>query len=133
MREREGVSIDDGRFGVRLTKGGAPNELGYPTIIEARAGPFQGSVLDNLLDYGEFGIQLVRLHRTLAGVARLSSYEGFVLEVIGNGRGIETHVRIVGEHLPFVELKFPIQIDQSYLPAIIEQVEIEFPPPYRVL
>jgi hypothetical protein len=130
--ESDGVLISDGRSGVRLTRGGEPNELGYPTIIDVRAGPFQGSVLDNLLDYGSFRTQLVELHASLRGVAKLSSYEGFELDVTGNGNGaIEARVRVIGEHVPLIQLKFEIYVDQSYLPAIIQQIDSEFPPPHR--
>jgi hypothetical protein len=130
--ESDGILISDGRSSVRLTRGGEPNELGYPTIIDARAGPFQGSVLDNPLDYGSFRTQLVELHASLRGVAKLSSYEGFELDVTGNGNGaIEARVRVIGEHVPLIQLKFEIYIDQSYLPAIIQQIDSEFPPPHR--
>jgi hypothetical protein len=128
----DGVLISDGRSSIRLTKDGQPHELGYPTIIDVRAGPFQGSVRDNLLDYGAFKTQLVDLHASLRGIAKLGSYEGFELNVIGNGGGgIEARVRVIGEHVPLIQLKFEIYIDQSYLPAIIRQIDIEFPAPYR--
>jgi hypothetical protein len=127
----DGVLISDGRSSIRLTRDGQPNELGYPTIIDVRAGPFQGSVRDNLGDYGAFRTQLVDLHASLRGVARLGSYEGFELDVTGNGSGgIVARVRVI-EHVPLIQLKFEIYIDQSYLPAIIQQIDIEFPPPYR--
>jgi hypothetical protein len=129
----EGVFISDGRSSIRLTGNGQPQGLGHPTVIDVRAGPFQGAVLDDLLDYGTFRAQLVKLHASLQGVAMLSSYEGNKLEIIGNGTGgIEARVRIIGRHAPLIELKFEIYIDQSYLPAIIEQLDIEFPAPNRL-
>jgi len=130
----QGIFINDGRSSIRLTRNGPANELGYPTVIDVRAGPFQGAVLDNLLDYGDFRAQLIELDAGLQGVAKLGSYEGNELEIIGNGTGgIEARVKVIGEHVPLIELKFKIYIDQSYLPAIIEQIGIEFPAPYRAV
>jgi hypothetical protein len=132
IADNEGVFINDGRSSIRLTRNAQASELGYPTIIDVRAAPFQGAVLDNLLDYGNFRAQLVELHATLQGVAKLGSYEGNELEITGNGQGaIEARVRVIGEHAPLIELKFEIYIDQSYLPVIIEQIDKEFPAPYR--
>ena len=127
-----GIFISDGRSSVRLIRNGQPHELGYPTVIEVRAGPFHGAIDDALLDYGEFQTQLKAVHASLRGVAKLSSYEGNEIEVVGDGRGaIEIRVRVIGRHAPLIELKFQIYIDQSYLPAIIQQIDIEFPAPYR--
>ena len=83
----DGVLISGGRSSIRLTRAGQPNELGYPTIIDVRAGPFQGSVQDDLLDYGNFRTQLAELYASLRGEAKLGSYEGFQLNLIGNGTG----------------------------------------------
>jgi hypothetical protein len=133
MLERAGgVRISDGRFSVRLSRAGPAIELGYPTIIDLRAGPFQGSVLDETVGFGGFREQLVTLYERLKGDAKLGSYEGFELNITGNGRGgIEVCVKAVGEHVPLIQLTFAFYVDQSYLPAIIEQIEIEFPPLYR--
>jgi hypothetical protein len=38
--EDTGIVIADGRSGLRLRRLGDANELGYPTLIELRAGPF---------------------------------------------------------------------------------------------
>jgi hypothetical protein len=133
MIERAGgVLISDGRSSVRLSRAGPPNELGYPTIIDVRAGPFQGSVLDETVGFGGFREQLATLYERLKGDAKLGSYEGFELNITGTGSGrIEVRVKAVGEHAPLIQLTFAFCIDQSYLPAIIEQIDIEFAPPYR--
>jgi hypothetical protein len=133
MTERDGgVLISDGRSSVRLSRAGPPNELGYPTIIDVRPGPFQGSVLDETVGFGGFREQLATLYERLKGEAKLGSYEGFELNIIGNGSGgIEVRVKVVGEHVPLIQLTFAVYIDQSYLSPIIEQIDIEFPPPYR--
>ena len=89
-------------------------------------------MLDETVAFGEFREQLGTLYDRLKNEAKLSSYEGFELDVIGNGNGgIEVRVRAVGEHVPLIQLTFAFHIDQSYLPAIIEQIDAEFPPPYR--
>jgi hypothetical protein len=128
----DGVLISGGRSSIRLTKAGPPNELGYPTIIDVRAGPFQGAVQDNLLDYGNFRTQLAELYANLRGEAKLGSYEGFQLNLVGNGTGgIGVNVKVIGDHVAPIHLEFGFDIDQSYLPAIIEQIDTEFPAPYR--
>ena len=88
MAETEGgVLISNGRCSVRLTRSGEPNELGYPTIIEVRAGPFQGSVLDSAVGYAGFREQLSALYESLLGEANIYSYEGNELVLTGNGTG----------------------------------------------
>src|SRR5882762_10296140 len=133
MTERDGgVLISNGRSSVRLSRAGPPNELGYPTIIDVRAGPFHGSVLDETVWFGGFREQLATLYERLQGEAKLGSDEGFELNIIGNrSGGIEIRVKAIGEYVPLIQLTFGFDIDQSYLPAIIGQVDIEFPPPYR--
>ena len=42
-----GVVIADQRSGLRLRRLGEANELGYPTLIEVRAGPFSGCIRDD--------------------------------------------------------------------------------------
>jgi hypothetical protein len=128
-----GVLITDGRCSVRLVRAGWPNELGYPTIIDVRAGPFQGSVLDETVGYGSFREQLDALYENLSGDAKLGSYEGFELNLVGNGKGsIQVRVKVIGEHVPLIQLAYDFFVDQSYLPGIIRQIDIEFPLPYRV-
>jgi hypothetical protein len=132
MTERDGVLIGDGRCSVRLTRADWPNELGYPTIIAARAGPFHGAVRDDTVHYEPFREQLGMLYKDLSGSAKLGSYEGFELNLIGGGTGgIEGRVRIIGEQVPLIQLSFEFFIDQSYLPGIMDQLDIEFPAPYR--
>jgi hypothetical protein len=128
----DGVFISGGRSSIRLTRDGQPNELGYPTTIDVRAGPFQGAVSDDLLDFGSFRTQLAQLYESLRGDAKLGSYEGFELHLIGNGTGgIGVSVKVIGDHVAPIHLTFGFGIDQSYLPAIIQQIDSEFPAPYR--
>lgn len=129
----EGVLISNGRCWVRLTRHGSANELGYPAIIDAGAGPFQGSVLDETIGIESFRRQIIALHKTMTGEARLGSYEGLDVVLIGNGTGgIGVHVKITADHVAPIQLTYSFGIDQSYLPAIIQQIDAEFPPPYVV-
>jgi len=128
----EGVLIGYDRFSVRLTKHSPANELGYPAIIDVRAGPFQGAVLDETIGIERFRIELIALNAALKGEAKLYSYEGLDVVLVGNGTGgIEVNVQIVADPERPIRLTFSFYIDQSYLPAIIQQIDAEFPPPYQ--
>ncbi len=125
-----GVVIADGLSGVRLSCLGEANELGYPTLIDVRAGPFSGSVRDDTVgDYSTFLEQLESLYSQLSGTATLGSYEGFSLSLIGRGRGGGIHASavVIGEHVPSIQLTFEFSLDQSYLPPIIRAIRREFP------
>jgi hypothetical protein len=133
-QEGSGVLISDGRCSVRLTRAGEPHELGYPTVIDLHAGPFRGAISDSLLDYGHFSAQLNALYKSLSGDAKLGSYQGFELDLVGSGKGgVEVCVKAIGRHVPLIQLTFSFDIDQSYLPAIIRQIDTEFPAPYRTM
>jgi hypothetical protein len=123
-----GVVIADERCGLRLRRVGEA-ALGYPTLIEVRAGPFYGSIRDDTVaGFPEFVGQLQVLYETLSGTAELNSYEGFRLFLTGNGRGgIGVSVVVIGEHVPSVKLTFEFGTDQTYLPGIIRAVQREFP------
>jgi len=133
MTEGQGVQISDGRSGVRLKRTGCVNELGHPTLIDVQAGPFTGGVLGETVDFGYFRTQLTKLYEVLSGTAILVSYDGLKLVLVGNGRGaIEVKVEITAQHVPLIQLIFEFEIDQTYLPPIIKQLDEEFPPPYRI-
>jgi len=129
-----GVVIADGRSGVRLSRSHEASELGYPTLIEVRAGPFTGSVYDDSVgDYSRFLEQLESLYSRLSGTATLGSNEGFRLSLVGRGGGgISVSAVIIGEHIPSIKLAFEFPLDQTYLPPIIRGIRREFPPPTRV-
>jgi hypothetical protein len=124
-----GVVIADERCGLRLCRLGEANELGYPTLIEARAGPFSGCIRDDTVTgFQRFITQLETLYEALSGTAELSSYEGFRLSMIGGGRGgIGGSVVMIGEHVPSIKLTFEFGFDQTYLPVIIRAIRREFP------
>ena len=124
-----GVVIADGRSGLRLSRVREANEAGYPTLIEVRAGPFTGTVMDETVwDYATFLEQLEALYATLAGTATLGSYEGFNLSLVGARGDIHVSAVVIGQHIPAIKLTFEFALDQSYLPPIIKGVRREFPP-----
>jgi hypothetical protein len=124
-----GVVIAGGRSGVRLSRVGEANELGYPTLIDVRAGPFVGSIRDDTVGaYARFRTQLRALYDKLSGTAQIGSYEGFSLVLTGDGRGgIGVSAVVIGEHIPSIRLTFEFKFDQTYLPTIIRAIEHEFP------
>ncbi|MHB1498853.1 MAG: WapI family immunity protein [Acidimicrobiales bacterium] len=93
-----------------------------------RPGP-AGLRVDEL---ARFRKQLQDLYRTLEGEARLESIEDW-LNIVATGDGLG-HVNVVGSAMdePGMgnELRFRLQLDQTYLPAIIDsllEVEAAFP------
>jgi hypothetical protein len=103
-----GVVIADERSGLRLCRVGEANELGYPTLIEVRAGPFSGSIRDDTVTgFQRFVGQLETRYETLSGTAELNSHKGFRLSMTGGGRrGIGVSVVVIGEHVPSIKLTF---------------------------
>ena len=127
----EGVVLGEGRFAVRLRRTGDPNELGYATIIDIRAGPFAGSLECIVCDIGQFIEQLRAIHATLTGEASLHSYDLFKFKLSGNGIGGIGGEVVIGEYFPPVQLKFDLEFDHSYLPQILLARQREFPSPLR--
>jgi hypothetical protein len=87
-------------------------------------------ILDETIGIKSFRSQLIALNKTLTGEARLGSHEGLDVRLVGNGMGaIEVQVEITADHVAPIRLTYSFGIDQSYLPAIIQQIDAEFPPP----
>ena len=105
------------------------SRLGYPMLIEVRAGPFSGCVRDEHIGgFQRFLGQLDALYHTLSGSAELCGYENFQLTMTGNGHGgIGVSVVVIGGHDPHIQLKFAYDLDQTYLPPIIQSIRREFP------
>jgi hypothetical protein len=118
------VVIGLARACLRLTPAGPANELGRPTLIELEAGPFDGRIQDRTVgDYRHFHDGLLRLHQALAGRAMLTSYEGFEVSLIGNGRGaVSVHVQATAGEEMSAKLAYGFEIDQSFLPAIAAEI-----------
>jgi len=123
----EGVVIGDGRCGVRLKSAGDPEEWGWPTIVDVRAGPFVGSVLESVENYPSFRAQLAKLYEQFAGTAHLGGDHGFTLDVEAGELGaIAVSVHVEAEHWRPIVLNFQFGIDQSYLPSIIKRLGVTF-------
>ena len=84
-----GVVIGNGRSGVRLSRIDQAAGFGYPTLIEVRAGPFSGSIIDVVGDYCTFLVQLESLYSQLSGQAALRGDESFSLSLTG-GAGAQS-------------------------------------------
>jgi hypothetical protein len=121
-----GVIVADGRCGVRLHVLRPPLDSWQPVLIEARAGPFSGSIRDEFrTGLQQFAIELAALYASLSGEARLGGDEKFSLKLIGDGRGGVNGFVDINDFDSMVRLKFEIQFDQTYLPAIIEAIQRE--------
>ena len=112
------VVIGLARACVRLTPAGPANELGRPTLIELEAGPFDGAIQDQTVgDYRHFHDDILRLHQALAGRAMLTSYEGFEVSLIGNGRGaVAVHVQATAGEADAGQARLRLR-DRPELPA----------------
>lgn len=102
--------------------------------VEVLVGAFTGTVgaglrMEELVRFRE---QLQELYRTLEGEARLDSMEGWLhLIATGDGKG---HIGVTGtvKDEPGMgnQLKFRLEIDQTFLPEIIDElvrIEEAFP------
>ena len=125
-----GVLISDGDDYVRLSFDKLRYDNGLTTAtIEVKAGPFQGTVLDDAIIRPEdFCEELSQLHDRLIGEATLMSYYNFRIKVSGNGRGgITVSVELVGRQVPVSKLCFEFEIDQTFLPEIIRRLRDQIP------
>ena len=115
---------------------GANGDGWLPSRVTVRAGSFQGE-FPSYLDcwaFARFAAQLRELHKLLKGTATFSTYEKQLeLDLVGDGLG---HVTVRGEAMDYAgtgnRLTFHLDIDQTYLPKILGDVEAivaAFPPP----
>jgi hypothetical protein len=122
------VILTDGQRTVSLVPSGPPR-LGFPTRIEVAAAPFRADLEAEARDYEEFRDQLIRVHRTLLGEARLMFWEqehAIILTGDGGGRVVIKVEITDGKHPKQVWLTIIMNIDQSYLPEIIQSIETAF-------
>jgi len=124
-----GVVIADGRCGVRLTRLGDADAMGYPTRIEVSAASLSGVMRDDAVGFWRFVEDLETLHSDLSGEVQIYGDSRFRLKLTGDGRGHIGVQVVVGDHLNDVELKFRVEIDQTYLPSVIQAMRREFPAP----
>jgi hypothetical protein len=121
-----GVVVADGRCGVRLRVLGPPVRCWQPLLVEVRAGPFSGDILDNVyVGFQHFAIELAALYASLTGEASLGGEDKFCLKLVGDGRGGVRGVVTVDDRDLMIHLHFEMQFDQTYLPAIIEAIRRE--------
>ena len=74
-------------------------------------------------DYRHFHDDILRLHQALAGRAMLTSYEGFEVSLMGNGRGaVSVHVQATAGEGASTKLTYGFEIDQSFLTAIAADI-----------
>jgi hypothetical protein len=130
--EAEAVTIGDDWCRLRLRPASTPFEGAYPTLIEVRAGPFVGTVLDEeVVGFWNFRDELAQIHTSLVGEAILRSLSGSSLVLTGNGRGaIAVSAEIVAataaNMTPSIQLSAKFELDQTYLPAIIASLDRDF-------
>jgi hypothetical protein len=127
--ESDWVVISDGRSSVRLKAAGAPDALGYPTSVQIEAGPMK-LAFEYVADawvYPFFRDQLKKLSSELSGTAAMGNAgDDIHLAFSGDGRGAIGVKAKINYHSPSIHIDFEMQIDQSYLPKIIDSLEAEF-------
>ncbi len=123
-----GIRISDGRSHLVLIPAGKP-QIGWPTRIELSSGFFSAAVEAEML-FVPFRNSLVALHQTMQGEARLVCLdEGHFVKITSAKFG---HMQLVAEvtdgRAPAAaRLIVTMNIDQTYLPAIIAGIDRYFP------
>lgn len=102
--------------------------------ISVHAGAFSATIDATLVicDFPHFRTQLEALHKTLSGSAAFDTIERQLkINCVGNERGgIAVHGIVQDRVGDGNELRFRFDIDQTYLPRIIQElrtIESEFP------
>ncbi len=115
---------------VVLTINGRPDENDdwLDVTISVSAGAFSGCVSASLLtvDFTNFRRELESLHQTLDGTATFETIEGqLTIECVGNGRGgIGVTGMVEDRARNSNQLKYQIDTDQTFLPALISQIRV---------
>jgi hypothetical protein len=131
--EARGVLFTDGKDSVLFH----PPETysdghGFRHQVDIISGPFRGAIIASsyagLEALAEFRLQLQGLYESLKGEAKLpGSYENIRMSVKGDGLGhIEVSGEVAAEMFMAVRLSFRFDLDQTYLPRIIESLEKYF-------
>jgi hypothetical protein len=128
--EADGLLLTDGRnrifFHPPLPY---PDGHGFKQQVDLVAGPFQGTIsassYERLRALRPFHQQLVSLHQSLSGEARLpDSYDTIKVSLKGDGRGhVTVRVDAIAGPCMDVRLSFGFGIDQTHLPPIIATIE----------
>ena len=94
---------------------------------EAETGTFRGTVENSLQiqEFQRFKEQLRSLYGDLSGTAALETLERWIRVVMkGDGLGhIATHVEVVDGLVEGSSLEYWINLDQTYLPPLIRELE----------
>jgi hypothetical protein len=105
----------------------SPKDEWCATIIEIAAGPFTGTFSNDVYYSSWSGLRrgLIGLHKTLSGEVEFTADGKLQLHVKGNGRGqvIVDVWASPSSYDPRVELRFDINLDQTFLPPIIESLD----------
>jgi hypothetical protein len=95
--------------------------------VEVAAGAFRGAFGRTIRneDLERFRCRLVQLYEELSGTATLETLEGWLcLDVVGDGRGhLEAKGLLCDDPVYGHSLEFRLYLDQTYLPALIRQLE----------
>ena len=96
-------------------------------LIEFNSKGFVGKVAAHMqtFEFGEFYMQLKKLYESLQGQAKLETIEGQIgLTFVGNGRGGITLSGMIMDK-PGIgnELIFNMNLDQSYIPSVLSQLQ----------
>jgi hypothetical protein len=102
--------------------------------VSVKSGAFLGE-LDTIFmttDFESFKQQLRNLYINLNGTATFSGYEhSDMIKLRGNGLGhLNVECQLTESNIPLNELKFELDLDQTFLPSIINQINLitkEFP------
>jgi hypothetical protein len=128
-KEAEGILFSDGQSSIRLRRAGRNDVTGYPTWLDIKAGPFSGTLQITVDDwvYKHFSQQLALLNDRLSGSAQMGNpHDNIYMTFVGNGLGgIKVNIEVTS-YSPPVKLIFELEIDQTYLPAIIAGIDEEF-------
>ncbi len=113
-----------------ITINGRPDENDdwLDVAINVSAGAFSGCVSALLVtdDFARFRLELESLHQTLDGTATFDTIEGqLTIECVGNGRGgIGVSGMVEDRARDGNQLKYQIDTDQTFLPALISQIRV---------
>lgn len=112
---------------VRVTILGDAGDGWLAARVEMVLGAFRGSysACFNSCAFSRFRDELKELHRSLAGVASFTSYEGQLeIKMTCSAQG---HVSIGGEAVDHVgtgnTLTFVLELDQTYIPRILSDLQ----------
>lgn len=105
--------------------------LGYGTLCEVsfRAKAFSGSFESAAFLGGDLLQNIQKLYRSLNGSVSLRPVEDDLrLDIIATGRGhFEVKVELVFHGSPEVELRYWFEIDQTFLPPVINALKQNLP------